>query len=94
MTVHFLSAGAALCGAGAPLDWPADDRFVSHENGSVDDVTCPTCRAWLQQASQRCKGRYPVPMPRDEPFPVTYRCGKTNGHAGDHGPDERENVFV
>lgn len=33
----------------------------------------------------RCDGRYPVPMHRDEPFPVTYRCGLEAGHQGEHG---------
>jgi hypothetical protein len=39
----------------------------------------------------RCEGCYPVPQtspPRDEPFEVTYRCAKPNGHAGEHGPLE------
>lgn len=35
----------------------------------------------------RCEGRYPVPMPRDEPFIVSYRCGGCKGHRGPHGPD-------
>lgn len=36
----------------------------------------------------RCDGRYPVPGKRDEPFPVTYRCGKSAAHAGEHSADE------
>lgn len=41
-------------------------------------------------AKGRCEGRYPVPPtapPRDEPFPVTYRCDKTKGHDGPHGSE-------
>ena len=39
----------------------------------------------------RCDGRYPVPQtspPRDEPFEVTYRCGRAPGHEGPHGFDD------
>ena len=38
--------------------------------------------------AQRCDGRYPVGHPRDEPFPVTYRCGRQQGHEGPHGADD------
>lgn len=43
-----------------------------------------------ETTEQRCDGRYPVPQtapPRDEPFPVTYRCDKPKGHDGPHGPE-------
>jgi len=36
----------------------------------------------------RCEGRYPVSQKREEPFDVTYRCGKESGHAGTHGLEE------
>lgn len=63
----------------------------------MKDCTClGTCRGaeglgpgWrCAVAPERCEGRYPVPQtapPRDEPFPVTYRCGLPNGHGGPHG---------
>lgn len=35
--------------------------------------------------TERCEGRYPVPMKRDEPFDVTYRCGLHQGHLGECG---------
>jgi hypothetical protein len=34
----------------------------------------------------RCEGRYSVGHQRDEPFPVTYRCGRPAGHEGGHTP--------
>ena len=37
---------------------------------------------------KRCDGRYPVPGKRDEPFDVTYRCGRAPGHDGPHGPED------
>lgn len=48
-----------------------------------------------RQATQ-CEGRYPVPQtspPRDEPFEVTYRCGRLNGHRGPCGPSDPEQVI-
>ena len=38
-----------------------------------------------REQADRCEGRYPVPGKRDEPFEVTYRCAKREGHAGPHG---------
>ena len=39
----------------------------------------------ILKLTAHCKGRYPVPGRRSEPFPVTYRCGKPDGHEGEHG---------
>jgi len=48
--VHFLLAGLALCGAGAPSDWPTADRFVSDSTGyRLSDITCKTCLAELKK---------------------------------------------
>lgn len=38
-------------------------------------------------APRRCQGTYPVPLSRDEPFPVTYRCVLVEGHSGEHCGD-------
>lgn len=42
--VHFLLFGHALCGAGMPNEWPPEDRWVSHNTGTIHDVTCMSCR--------------------------------------------------
>jgi hypothetical protein len=41
-----------------------------------------------REQADRCEGRYSVPRtspPREEPFDVTYRCAKPEGHEGPHG---------
>lgn len=59
---------------------------------------CPLCHQPLSQEpskpspypateAERCDGRYPVGMPRDEPFDVTYRCSLKVGHEGPHGAE-------
>jgi len=40
--IHILKEGLALCGAGAPLDWPAGDRWVAF-NEDLSKATCRGC---------------------------------------------------
>lgn len=42
----------------------------------------PTVR--LETKAEQCPERYPVPGKREEPFDVTYRCGRPLGHDGPH----------
>ena len=44
--VHVLKYGVALCGAGTPIQWPADDRWIADRDpDAVDEATCVPCRA-------------------------------------------------
>lgn len=49
LTVHYLIAGLALCGAGAPNEWPDGDLWVGPGNGKSEDVTCPECQEALAE---------------------------------------------
>ncbi len=50
MTVHVLVAGRALCGAGSPDLWLADDRWVNE--WEADKATCQKCQ---ERATKRAK---------------------------------------
>lgn len=59
--------------------------------GTLDYDLCPTCAhhdAVCAADLARCEGRYDAPMPREEPFQVTYRCLLPTGHAGPCGHSE------
>ncbi len=47
--VHYLFAGLAVCGAGAPSNWSSEDRWIGPGNGSKSDVTCNHCKQTLNQ---------------------------------------------
>jgi hypothetical protein len=70
-----------------PIDAETLERYRSALQSIAGNSCCTPCReaGFVAQAALRCDGRYPVPGPRDEPFPVTYRCGLTAGHDGPCG---------
>ena len=42
---------------------------------------------------ERCEGRYQVPVTREEPFEVTYRCGRAKGHTGPHATEDGDMLW-
>lgn len=78
------------------LPHPAEQsvRQRSSNMSEHSDKNDETRRAAAQEAlegqpaylgDKQCTGRYPVPGPRTEPFEVTYRCSRPDGHEGEHG---------
>lgn len=69
-----------------------DGRF-QRQPSSSPKVSMPFL-PYPKSEAERCDKRYPVPMPRDEPFPVTYRCALMVGHQGPCGSDYASEVLI
>jgi type II secretory pathway component PulJ len=68
--------------------WRRVAERLETEKQAVSGPSETPASAAITPDIHRCEGRYPVPHKRDESFEVTYRCGLTQGHSGQHGPIE------
>lgn len=62
-TIHILHEGRAICGAGAPRDWPTDkDGRTSHRWLGIEDAQHSTCPDCLLRAADIIEARARVPV--------------------------------